>query len=363
MAMPLIAGGQVVGVLDMQSDQPNALNETNLPAFEALAGQLAVAIQNAFLFAQAEQVRVQAEQARAEVEAQIRSSSEQGWREFLNAIDRGERIGFAFDQTNLIPLKADAFSMTPAEAFSMPITVTGAKIGTIQFVDQSDDSMSTKNTEIVQAIAAQLGQHIDNLRLLAQAESYRAEAEDAILRLTREGWDAYLQAHGKEATGFVYDLNEVSPLNEQENARYDSEVNQPLTVREEIIGEFSIDTADGSREAVSEIVSAVAAQLSVHIENLRLSLNNMSLLKSTEERARREQALRQITSAVRGSTDPTTIMRTAVRELGNILGRKTAIRITTAEQEQAAANQGNISDLPAVSPKSAQLEATNENDR
>ncbi|HUM70050.1 MAG TPA: GAF domain-containing protein, partial [Chloroflexota bacterium] len=46
MAIPLITGDRVVGVLDMQSSQANSLNEAALPAFAALTAQLAVAIQN-----------------------------------------------------------------------------------------------------------------------------------------------------------------------------------------------------------------------------------------------------------------------------------------------------------------------------
>ncbi len=49
MAVPLISGDQVVGVLDMQSSQVNGLNEAVLPAFETLTAQLAVAVQNANL--------------------------------------------------------------------------------------------------------------------------------------------------------------------------------------------------------------------------------------------------------------------------------------------------------------------------
>ncbi|MBU1880011.1 MAG: GAF domain-containing protein, partial [Chloroflexi bacterium] len=79
MAVPLIVGEKVVGVLDMQSSQPGVLNEEVLPAFEALAGQLAVAIQNANLLAETEQ-------ARAEVEKQAARLVRTGWNEYMDAI-------------------------------------------------------------------------------------------------------------------------------------------------------------------------------------------------------------------------------------------------------------------------------------
>jgi PAS domain S-box-containing protein len=50
MAVPLIYADQVLGVLSLQSTEPYAFSEENLPAFESLAGQLAVAMENAALF-------------------------------------------------------------------------------------------------------------------------------------------------------------------------------------------------------------------------------------------------------------------------------------------------------------------------
>jgi HAMP domain-containing protein len=61
MAIPLLIGGKVVGVLDMQSAQGGALDQDVLPAFEALAGQLAIAIQNANFLAEIEEARKEVE--------------------------------------------------------------------------------------------------------------------------------------------------------------------------------------------------------------------------------------------------------------------------------------------------------------
>ncbi|NJL93979.1 MAG: GAF domain-containing protein, partial [Anaerolineae bacterium] len=55
MAVPLIAKGQVVGALDVQSNQPGAFTEDDVQILTVLADQLAVAIENARLFADAEQ--------------------------------------------------------------------------------------------------------------------------------------------------------------------------------------------------------------------------------------------------------------------------------------------------------------------
>ncbi|MFW5691742.1 MAG: GAF domain-containing protein, partial [Chloroflexota bacterium] len=50
MALPLIIKGQVVGALDVQSNQPNAFIEEDIKALTTLAAQIAVAIDNANLY-------------------------------------------------------------------------------------------------------------------------------------------------------------------------------------------------------------------------------------------------------------------------------------------------------------------------
>ena len=326
MAVPLLAGDRVVGVLDLQSAQPDALTDENLPAFEALAGQLAIAIENAALFAETEQ-------ARAEVETQARRLTQAGWREFLDAVNRSERLGYTFDQQALVPLTEPLLAASNPEVLDVPIMVTGEPIGHIQIERNAteDRPWTPADTDLVSAVANRIANQIENLRLLAQAEQYRAEAEAAMRRLTREGWEA-LQTDS-ELAGYVYDLNEVKAVND--DSALEGTLKQSLIVRDEPIGELVVDVEVNDDEA-AEIVAAVAEQLSGHIESLRLSVQMEQALATTQKQAQREQALRQITNAVRSSNDPATIMRTAVRELGNVLGRKTVIRMVTAVQDGTA---------------------------
>ncbi|MBC7258584.1 MAG: GAF domain-containing protein [Chloroflexi bacterium] len=51
LAMPLRFGKQILGVFDLQSQEPNAFDAEDLPVLQALADQIAVAVRNATLFA------------------------------------------------------------------------------------------------------------------------------------------------------------------------------------------------------------------------------------------------------------------------------------------------------------------------
>jgi GAF domain-containing protein len=327
MAIPLLVGETVVGVLDLQSNKAGELSQDNLPAFEALAGQLAIAIQNAGLLAETEQ-------ARAEVEKQAARLVRRNWDEHLDAIHKPEQTGFVYEGNQVVPLAEAGDLQLPAEgnALSVPIAITGEPLGSL-VVELDDRNQGAHNAELVHIVARQVAQQIENLRLLESAERYRFEAEEAIRRATQEGWQEYLEKTGKPF-GYLYDLKEVRPLND--DGMDQNAVVLPLKVRDEVVGKVAIqDLVADDREAL-DLAGTVAERLSAHIENLRLSLQTEQALAMTRKRAQREQSLRQITSAVRGSTDPSVILRTAVRELGSVLGRKMVIRLTSTGSEDPA---------------------------
>ena len=352
MAVPLLIGERVVGVLDMQSREINQLNNDELSAFEALAGQLAIAIQNATLL-------TQAEQARAEVEVQARRQSRSNWKDYLDAIHKPEKIGFVYEKNNIAPIATAGQSQLQVSenSVSAPIEVVGETFGNI-VVELDGQSPISLTSELVNTVARQMAQQIENLRLLENAERYRFEAEEASRRVTHEGWKNYIQENSEKGISYLYDLNEVKAHhgNEHQQPAADG-LTLPLKVREETIGKLVVQGVDHTNEEAMELANTVAERLSAHLEGLRLSNQTEQALLTTQKLAEREQALRQITSAVRGSTDPATILRSAARELGTILGRKTIVRLATAQEAQTSQQQNSEANksepvLPVESPES-----------
>ena len=64
--LPLKMGDKVLGVLDLQSDQPGAFLPNEIPNFQLLADQVAIALENAQLYAEIKQFNQQLEQKVAE---------------------------------------------------------------------------------------------------------------------------------------------------------------------------------------------------------------------------------------------------------------------------------------------------------
>jgi GAF domain-containing protein len=312
-----------VGVLDLQSRVGGSLSQDDLAAFEALAGQLAIAIQNANLLAEAEQ-------ARFEVEAQARKLVRAGWQEYLDGVHQPENLGFVFVGDQVIPQEKTTVveGTNEKDVLTAPISISSENLGALT-VEMAERKRSAQAEQLTFAVARQVAQHIENLRLLESAERYRAQAEQASRRIIREGWQEYATSNVEKMLSYDYDLNEVRTSAPDKQQPEESGIALPLKVREEPVGKIVIhDLVSEDHDALA-LAQTIAERLSTHIENLRL-------FEQTRDRAQREQALRQITNAVRGSTDPATILRSAARELGTLLRRKTVIRMATSNPGSAS---------------------------
>jgi len=285
MAIPLLVGEKVVGVLDLQSEKANALNQEILSAFEALAGQLAIAIQNANLLAEADQ-------ARAEVETQARRLVRANWADYQDAIHKPEETGFVFEQNKISAMAQD--EAIKENSLVAPISVTGEKLGNL-VVEMEGQSQGTRTTELVATIARQIAQQIESLRLLESAERYRAESEQASRRLTREGWKEYVETNTGENLSYLYDLNEVRPYSNGDNHTEGANYNLPLKVRDETVGRLSVEGLTTDDRDSLELANAVAERLSAHIESLRQSDQTQSALAQSEKLFDATRALTQAT--------------------------------------------------------------------
>jgi GAF domain-containing protein len=111
----------------------------------------------------------------------------------------------------------------------------------------------------------------------------------------------------------------------------------PMLIGDQVLGAMAVQdykTPYAYDEYDQRMLLAIASQAAIAIQNARL-------FEQTQARARREQILREITTRVRGTTDPDTIVRMAVRELGAALGRQTFIRLGAPEQLAQDDDSGN----------------------
>jgi GAF domain-containing protein len=199
-AFPLRIGGLVIGALDMQSKTDEAFREGDLPIFQSMADQIAIAIDNARLFEQIEtrakenqQLAEQANAALREVERLNRQLTEQSWADYI--ADQGENPGLTYDVQVDVMRKRAEWTPTLTEAMrvneivqtptsdgltlTVPIAVRGQVIGAMEFELEGDDALSPEDVELVTAVSERLGLAVEGARLYE--ESRRAAQREAAL--------------------------------------------------------------------------------------------------------------------------------------------------------------------------------------
>ncbi len=190
-ALPLRVGGaganvRIIGVLDIQSTQEKAFDQNDITALQGMADQIAVALENARLFQQAQASLKEAELAN-------RMLSGQGWRTFMHT---GIADFAEFHQAGASPLTPDETARlvtgdaTSEQRALVPLRVRDQVVGAL-VVERAPDQpeWSGADQEVLQAIADQTAQAMDSVRLFE--ESQRLAARE---RQTREIADAIRSA-------------------------------------------------------------------------------------------------------------------------------------------------------------------------
>jgi GAF domain-containing protein len=186
MALPLTFHGNTIGVLDIQSREPNAFTEEDVAILQVAASQLAANIENARLVQRTE----------AQLREMRRLYGEQVTAAWAELAAPGRRLSYVYDRVDVTP--ADA---TPPQAFdraveqgttvsvvepetqgtvlATPLKVRGQVIGVLG-LEQADGSREWSHEEIalIEAVSDQVAVAIDSARLFGEA---RIRAEEMIV--------------------------------------------------------------------------------------------------------------------------------------------------------------------------------------
>jgi GAF domain-containing protein len=214
-----------------------------------------------------------------------------------------EETGFIFEQNKVTPITQE--EPHKENALIEPISVTGEALGNL-VVEMEGGSPIVRTNELVNAVARQVAQQIENLRLLDSAERYRAKAEEASRRITREGWQNYVTSRPETGLGYSYNLNEVTPLNHNAPALSEEQsASTPLKVRDEIVGQIAMVGLGADDTESINLVNAVADRLSAHLESLRLT-------GQTEKRAYELEAVAAVSTTASSTLDPAQLLQSVV---------------------------------------------------
>jgi GAF domain-containing protein len=180
MALPLSIGAEIIGVLDVQSEQPAAFVQEDVELLTILADQVTIAIQNARRFQETQE-------ANKESEAIIRQYLRREWK---GIIEEAERPGYRFSSRGVNPLDATVVTPTVLQAIqsgqtsmaqekserrmAIPIKLHGQVICVLHLQSPSQRLWEKDVIDITQAIADRVALAIENARLLESSQNQAA---------------------------------------------------------------------------------------------------------------------------------------------------------------------------------------------
>jgi len=162
LAIPLIAAGETLGILDMQADQPGVFNPQNQDVFVAMANQIAATIRSAIAFEDAQNA------ANRILEVNRRLTQEE-WTGYLADLEQKAHLGYVYNLETPRPL--DETNALPDTAFTTPITLRGEPIGQIKIAEDQERDWLPEEVELVESVAARVAQILDQLRATDETQA------------------------------------------------------------------------------------------------------------------------------------------------------------------------------------------------
>ena len=195
-AFPLQVGGDVIGVLDLQSRSAEAFTSEEMPIFQALADSVAVVIDNVRLneetqgqLAENEKLLLEAQSAMREVDTLNKQLTGRGWQDFL--VGRSE-TAFTYTGADQRLVSGADWTPTLAEAvefdrvvqvnnpdgaiISVPLRVRGQIIGAMEF-ELDNGRLAQADLALLQQVSERLGISLDSLRSFEQTRELAAQQE------------------------------------------------------------------------------------------------------------------------------------------------------------------------------------------
>lgn len=152
-ALPLSVGESVLGALEIHSTMENAFQSADINAFQNMANEIAIALENSLLFRQAQQ-------SLAEMRATQRQYLQGAWQSLTEEKD----LSYALGDT-------DALNSNENE-IEIPLTLREQIIGQLHLVNTAEWTPEQKS--LVEAIATQAALALENARLVEESQSIAA---------------------------------------------------------------------------------------------------------------------------------------------------------------------------------------------
>jgi GAF domain-containing protein len=195
--------------------------------------------------------------------------------------------------------------LTRAE-LTLPLIYKQKVIGALTLLSEKTDAFYAEILDGLQGVAVSIAIAINNAYLFQSIQNKVNEIEALNRQYVVSAWT-------HELTDFVRLEHTYENPAQLEEKTEGQKVQAPLIIRNQVFGDLTLESAgEGWSSEEIQLIEAVAAQAAQALENARL-------IQETQKYAYQEKLIGEFSSRTRESLNIDTILRTAVRELGDRL--------------------------------------------
>lgn len=240
-----------------------------------------------------------------------------GRREARIALDVGRDAVF-FDNPDLPETRSE---------MALPLIAGDELLGALDVQSRQEAAFSDDDIAVLQVLADQVAIAIENARLFQRNQEMLESARRTYRDVSQAAWSELLRAQPE--LGFLatsaqdtrpitgdWNLSALSGSQQGDVTHIDQQtIAIPIILRDQLLGAVRLKKpkdANPWTDDEIELMDTLINQLEVALESARL-------YRETQRRAVREQRVTEITTKIRETTDPQTMLRTAVSELKQAL--------------------------------------------
>ena len=192
---------------------------------------------------------------------------------------------------------------------ALPLISGDQATGALTIQSDQPEAFDQDDIAILQNIADTLAVALENSRLFIDLEGNLEEIRSLHSQYLLEAWSKDKPLKGETE----YSVGAQTPSMGNMNV-----INVPLTLREQIIGQLTLESEVELTADERGLVESVATQAALALENARL-------LEESQQTALRERLVSEITSKIWSSPNADFILQTAIKELGRALHTDDAV--------------------------------------
>ncbi len=255
-----------------------------------------------------------------------------GYREPRVALDVGKDAVY-FDNPDLPDTRSE---------MALPLIVGGKLLGALDVQSRREAAFSNEDISMLQVLADQVSVAIENAYLFSEQEIVLDSVRRAYGEVSQASWGEFLRQ--QPDIGFISTRNfESLPATKSwtpdmiaasqrgEIIRADDYcIVIPIILRDQVLGVVRLQKPEDDNPWSEDEINL----MDTIIDQLEAALESARLYRDTQQRAERERLVTEITTKIRATTDPQTMLHTAVSELREALKAQRAQMVIQSVESQ-----------------------------